>query len=129
MARRFNNGFGYKHSTYFYSAINKYGWDNFEHIILEENLSEEGKLRKQQIGSEHRGLKHSNETKKKMSEAHKGKKPHEWTEEARKNLSKSLKEKKVNVGLHWFNDGQKNIKALVCPEGFVPWMLLHRRAV
>lgn len=31
----------YKHSPYFYSAIQKYGWDNFEHIILESNLTAE----------------------------------------------------------------------------------------
>lgn len=29
----------YKGSSYFYNAIEKYGWDNFEHIILIDNLS------------------------------------------------------------------------------------------
>ncbi len=28
----------YKGCSYFYSAIQKYGWDNFEHIILEQSL-------------------------------------------------------------------------------------------
>ena len=34
LARRFRNGDGYKHCPHFYSAIQKYGWDNFEHYIV-----------------------------------------------------------------------------------------------
>lgn len=33
------NGKNYKSSTHFYRAIQKYGWDNFEHFIIFENLS------------------------------------------------------------------------------------------
>lgn len=40
-SNRWNQGNGYKGSSYFYSAIQKYGWDNFEHIILEEGLNQE----------------------------------------------------------------------------------------
>ena len=36
---RWNHGEGYKTCSYFYSAIQKYGWDNFEHIILKEHLT------------------------------------------------------------------------------------------
>ena len=32
-------GNGYINCTHFYNAIQKYGWDNFEHIVLIENLS------------------------------------------------------------------------------------------
>ena len=36
---RWRNGNGYKGCTYFYNAIKKYGWNNFEHIVLINNLS------------------------------------------------------------------------------------------
>ena len=34
-------GQGYKEQQYFYRAILKYGWENFEHFILEENIPED----------------------------------------------------------------------------------------
>ena len=34
------NGQGYKNQKKFWNAIQKYGWDNFEHIILQTNLTE-----------------------------------------------------------------------------------------
>lgn len=41
VSRRWRNGNGYIDSPRFYAAIQKYGWDNFEHTILETNLSSE----------------------------------------------------------------------------------------
>ena len=35
------NGENYKSTPHFYAAIKKYGWDNFEHIILFRNLTKE----------------------------------------------------------------------------------------
>ena len=35
------NGIGYNKSPKFWHAIQKYGWDNFEHIILFQNLTAE----------------------------------------------------------------------------------------
>lgn len=42
-----NNGINYKSSPHFYAAIQKYGWDNFEHLILFENLSKEDAEKKE----------------------------------------------------------------------------------
>ena len=38
---RWCNGNGYRGSTIFYNAIKKYGWNNIKHIVLFENLSKE----------------------------------------------------------------------------------------
>ena len=35
------NGVNYQESPHFYAAIQKYGWDNFDHIVLAEGLSKE----------------------------------------------------------------------------------------
>ena len=43
-----NNGCNYKTSPHFYSAIQKYGWDNFEHNILFTNLLKEQACEKEQ---------------------------------------------------------------------------------
>lgn len=37
--RRWNNGTGYKNNTYFYRAIQKYGWENIVHEIIAFDLS------------------------------------------------------------------------------------------
>ena len=39
--QRWQNGKGYIKQSLFYNAIIKYGWDNFEHIIWAEHLTEE----------------------------------------------------------------------------------------
>ena len=120
--RRWRNGKGYPNNRYFTNAIEKHGWENFEHIILFENLTESEahaleiehiakyKTKNREFGynltdggESANGLKHTEETKKKMSESRKGEnhplygKHH--TEETKKKISESLKgNKNPNYG-------------------------------
>ena len=90
--RRWMNGYGYQEGTYFRNAINKYGWNNFEHEIIASYLTKteadnfETMLIKtlhtnnQQFGYNltyggegSSGYKMSKENKKKISESHKNK--------------------------------------------------------
>lgn len=86
---RWNNGEGYKRQPYFYSAIQKYGWNNFEHIILKQDLSlEEANYWEEYYIKQYDTTNHNfgynltlggnnkimlEETKQKISEANKGK--------------------------------------------------------
>lgn len=79
------NGVGYKHNEYFYRSIQKYGWDNFEHQIIEINLTieeanelEENLIEKFNTLNRTKGYnlrhggnngKHSKETKEKFKKA------------------------------------------------------------
>ena len=104
---RWKNGSNYKSSTYFYSAIQKYGWNNFDHKIIAKNLTkkEADLIEKTLIkcfnttdmrfgynlcsgGS--RGIQNEI-TRKKISIANKGKKRPPRTEEYRKKLSETQK--------------------------------------
>ena len=40
LERRFRNGEGYVRCPHFYHAIQKYGWENFDHIVIKENITE-----------------------------------------------------------------------------------------
>ena len=54
-ARWKSNGEGYKTSPHMWNAIQKYGWDNFEHEILYENLSQaEGADKEQELIKKYR---------------------------------------------------------------------------
>ena len=99
-----SNGINYKQSTCFYSAIKKYGWDNFEHIILKENLTtEEAEYWEREYiqmyntvapsgynltyGGEHK-KEISEITRKRLQNSHKG---HKLSEEQCKKMSESRK--------------------------------------
>ena len=87
------NGYHYKRNRHFWGAIQKYGWDNFEHKILYEGISKSEACQKEieliaiydstnpqngyniSAGGEfgYYGVHHSEETRKKQSKARKGK--------------------------------------------------------
>ena len=100
--RRWAKGKGYKHNEHFYRAILKYGWDNFEHEVFEVDSAEEMYRKEVELisfyhsndpeyGYNHStggeciasGCKHSEESKKKVSEILKGR---TFSEEAREKL-------------------------------------------
>lgn len=102
--KRWDNGNGYKTSSKFYNAIVKYGWDNFEHIILYTDLTlDEANQKEQELIKQYRSCEdkfgynitsgghnftHSEETKRKISISNsialRGKK---WSESQRKLMS------------------------------------------
>ena len=117
---RWRNGRGYYNNEYFTKAINKYGWDNFEHIVIAKGLTKDeakwvkmelirewdtinpeygynesrkkplSEETKQKMSESHKGYKHTEKTKKKMSEVRKGM---QFNEEHKNNLSKANKGK------------------------------------
>ena len=76
-----------------------------------------------------KGIPHTEEAKRKMSEsqkARKGQKQYMQTEEYKKAVSEGQKRRYANggkpsrgsTGMHWFNNGIENAFAFECPEGF-----------
>lgn len=71
------------------------------------------------------GRKHTEEELKKMSEAQKGK---HHTEEAKRKMSEARSgEKSANWGKHWWNNGERNVRAKECPIGFVAGRLKRKQ--
>ena len=112
--KRWRNGKGYSNNNHFTNAINYYDWDNFEHIVIARGLTEEeAKWLEVELireldttngeygynitkgGEGTNGLKHSEETRKKLSEINKGK---SLSEEHKKNISKAKKGCEVTEG-------------------------------
>lgn len=137
-----NGGKGYNCSRYFYAAIQKYGWDNFESVILESELTKEEAEEKEKLlikihntTNREKGYnisnggclagKHSEETRKIMSEKAKKRKVNPKaiqkmreanknrvaTDEQRANISKALKGRKLSPkhieSIRWSHIGYK----------------------
>lgn len=108
-----DNGCNYKTSPYFYSAIQKYGWNNFEHNILFINLTkEQACLKEQELIKEFNSMNReygynstsggeifvmNKETKQKISQSMMGNKNglgHACTEEKKQKISEAQKNRK-----------------------------------
>lgn len=88
-----SNGNKYKSCTKFWNAIQKYGWNNFEHIILASDLTldQANELEKQYIEKFN-----SIENDFNLVEGERG---HSWTEEQRQQMrERNLGEKNPNYG-------------------------------
>lgn len=116
---RWRNGKGYRNSPHFNSAIQKYGWENFSHEVLFTDLSkEEAEAKEVELINKYHtrdnrygyniaaggsvmcgednpwyGQKHSEESKRKMSEKRKG---IPKSEEFKQMLSQKLKGRKFS---------------------------------
>lgn len=109
------NGHGYIKQSYFYNAIQKYGWDNFEHEILLENINYENAcqmekelIKKYNTNNRDFGYNRalggdvnygytftmSEETKEKMSKSKKGIK---FTEEHKKRIGEGNRGRQLSV--------------------------------
>lgn len=94
-----------------------------EHNAYNKGKPKSDETRRKMKGNKNAlGYKHSEEAKKKMSEARKGKTK---SEEHKKKLSESHKGKNIwTKGMHWHNNGKENKFCYKCTEGFVPGKLL-----
>ena len=107
--KRWQNGKKYGNNDHFTNAINYYGWDNFDHIVIARGLTEEeAKWLEIELirefdttnrdkgynitkgGEGTNGYKHTEETRKNIGKIHKGK---TLSEETRKKLSEAMKGK------------------------------------
>lgn len=155
-----NNGRGYgKAQVAFYGAIQKYGWDNFEHIIWAENLTEKeakdweirliaifktncckykdmaygynmtdggdgvsgpfSEEHKRKIGEANKGKIRSEETRKKIGDAHRD--PSEETRrKMRENHPDMFGKNNPNFGRHHTEEEKKRISEK--NKGKVPYM-------
>ena len=117
-------------------ALNMYYNRPPEELIFltesEHNAFKKGKQfseeHKNRLSEAHKGKRLSEETKKKIGEKSKGNKyflGKKHSDEAKKKMSEVHKGKNIwTKGMHWYNDGEINIRAKECPDGFVPGRLL-----
>lgn len=125
--RRWQNGYGYKSQVLFYRAIKKYGWENITHEVLRSGLTKDDAEREEikQIAAynstnENHGYNcenggnctgtHSEETKRKISEAQIGNKNHMFgrSVKGRKMSPEAVEKNRLShIGQVPYNKGKK----------------------
>ena len=122
---RWRNGKGYKTNPRFYEAIQKYGWDSFNHDILFEEMDfEQAEQKERELIAFYRsndpqygynmlsgGVTHftmDNETKQKISDSLKGRR---FTDEHKRNKSiAQTGSKNHRYGKHWSEEDKERIR-------------------
>ena len=132
--KRWQNGKKYGNNDHFTNAINYYGWDNFDHIVIARGLTEEeAKWLEIELirefdttnrdkgynitkgGEGTNGYKHTEETRKNIGKIHKGK---TLSEETRKKLSEAMKRKNSPMkGKTHTEETRKNISEAMKGKG------------
>lgn len=129
--RRWNCGNGYSHNSYFHRAIKKYGWNNIRHEIIQTGLTkiEAENLEREKIkefksndrnfgynltdGGEV-GKRHSEESKRLMSEHKKGtpsvRKGEHLSEETKRKLSEAHKGIRRNIGVPFTEERKAKLR-------------------
>ena len=145
--KRWGGGNNYYKQKLMYKAIQKYGWENVEHKILFTNLTkEEAEQKEIELIAKYKSNNskygynitnggnvigtYTEEMKRKLSEAHKGKKHGPMSEQRKKKISEALKGKTVkettrekyrqNTKKLWQNKNFRN-NQIQKHIGKVPW--------
>ena len=136
------NGAKYKSNKHFYRAIQNFGWDNIDHQVFEVDTKEEMfflekyfisyyQTNKNEFGYNKSsggenggvGCHRSEETKRKMSEANKGRisnrKGKHHSEESKKKISESQKGNQYHKGKPHSEETKKKISEV--KKGCIPW--------
>lgn len=99
-----SNGHRYKNCTKFWNAIQKYGWDNFEHIVIKDNLTlKEANLLEAELIKKYDSINHG-------FNLVEGGRNHLWSEEDRQKMrERNLGAKNPNFGKYLSEETKRKI--------------------
>lgn len=130
ITERWRDGKGYQNC--FGRAVEKYGWDSFEHYVLFEDVTESfAKHKEKELikcfnclvpngynltegGDGNCGWKPSQSTRDKISRATTGHHGHVTSEETKRKISESHKGIQTCLGKHWTEERKQHISRLMC---------------